>query len=208
MDNDAFWHSAGPVLPVLTIHDSNKIVDIANALIGGGVKHLEVTLRTPAALPAISAVRERVPEMTVGAGTVVSRQDAQDAASAGAQFLVSPGTPSALLEAMTDTRLPLLPGAATPSEVLTLLQSGHRHIKLYPASLLGGSPYAKALGEPLQEARFVPSGGIAFADASEYLKLSNVAFVAGSWITTPELIDSESWSEIQRRARSSAALRG
>jgi 2-dehydro-3-deoxyphosphogluconate aldolase/(4S)-4-hydroxy-2-oxoglutarate aldolase len=181
-------------------------VPVAQALTGGGVHAMEITLRTPAALPAIEIISRRVPQMTVGAGTVLNADMAAAACAAGAQFLVTPGTTESLLDAIQKSGLPLLPGVATPSEVLRLLERGLTEMKLYPAKALGGPEFLEALTSPLPTARFCPSGGIDAASAPRYLALPNVSCVAGSWLATPAAIAARDWAGIERRAALAAGL--
>ena len=177
-----------PVVPVVVLHDVAHAVPVARALVEGGVPVIELTLRTPAALACIEQIATHVPEILVGAGTVVTPANAQDALSAGAQFLVSPGTTKVLAAAMQATGLPHLPGAATVSEVLRLLELGYDEMKLFPAEVSGGVAFLKALGAPVPQARFCPTGGITAASAPSYLALANVGCVGGTWLTPPDAI--------------------
>src|ERR1700712_5125550 len=195
-----------PVIPVVVLHDVEVAVPLARALVDGGVPVIELTLRTPAALDAIEAIATHVPEILVGAGTIVAPAQAKDALSAGAQFLVSPGTTDALAAAMQETGLPHLPGAATVSEVLRLLELGYEEMKLFPAEASGGADFLKAVGAPVPQARFCPTGGITPASAPSYLALANVGCVGGSWLTPADAIVDRDWSRISRLAAESLAL--
>ena len=196
-----------PVVPVVVLHDVAHAVPVARALVAGGVPVIELTLRTPAALACIEQIATHVPEILVGAGTVVTPANAQDALSAGAQFLVSPGTTELLAEAMQATGLPHLPGAATVSEVLRLLELGYDEMKLFPAEVSGGVAFLKAVGAPVPQARFCPTGGITAASAPSYLALANVGCVGGTWLTPPDAIAEGNWDRITALAAESTYLR-
>ena len=198
---------AVPVVPVVVLHDVVHAVPVARALVEGGVPVIELTLRTPAALACIEQIATHVPEILVGAGTVVTPANAQDALSAGAQFLVSPGTTELLAEAMQATGLPHLPGAATVSEVLRLLELGYDEMKLFPAEVSGGVAFLKAVGAPVPQARFCPTGGITAASAPSYLALANVGCVGGTWLTPPDAIAEGNWDRITALAAESTYLR-
>jgi len=195
-----------PVVPVVVLHDVAHAVPVARALVEGGVPVIELTLRTPVALDCIEAIATEVPEILVGAGTVVTPTQAKDALSAGAQFLVSPGTTEALAAAMQETGLPHLPGAATVSEVLRLLELGYTELKLFPAEASGGTAFLKAIGAPLPRARFCPTGGITAASAASYLALPNVGCVGGSWLTPPDALLDGDWDRIVRLATETTYL--
>ena len=195
-----------PVIPVVVLDDVAHAVPVARALVDGGVPVIELTLRTPAALDCIEQVAIHVPEILVGAGTIVAPGQAKQALSAGAQFLVSPGTTDDLAAAMQDTGLPHLPGAATVSEVLRLLELGYQELKFFPAEAAGGAAFLKAVGAPVPHARFCPTGGITPASAPSYLSLGNVGCVGGSWLTPADAIAAGDWGRISRLARESLAL--
>jgi 2-dehydro-3-deoxyphosphogluconate aldolase / (4S)-4-hydroxy-2-oxoglutarate aldolase len=195
-----------PVIPVVTIRDAETAVPIARALLAGGVGIIELTLRTPAALTAISRIAAEVPEMVVGAGTVVSERLVAESVTAGAQFLVSPGTPAALLSAMQSSGLPFLPGAATVSEIMTLLDAGVTALKFFPASAAGGPGFLSALAAPLPSARFCPTGGIAPQTARDYLALPNVDCIGGSWLTPKHAVAAGDWNRITQLAAESRSL--
>lgn len=196
-----------PVIPVVVLDDAADAVPLARALVTGGLPVIEVTLRTAAAPDAIRAIAEEVPEAVVGAGTVVTPEQARGAVEAGARFLVSPGCTDRLLEAMREQGVPALPGAATPSEVIALLERGVTEMKFFPAQAAGGTAYLKSLASPLPQARFCPTGGINEAAAAEYLALPNVGCVGGTWMLPGEAVAAGDWPRIRRLAESAAALR-
>jgi 2-dehydro-3-deoxyphosphogluconate aldolase / (4S)-4-hydroxy-2-oxoglutarate aldolase len=195
-----------PVIPVVVIHDLEHAVPVARALVEGGLPVIELTLRTPVALDAIEAIASAVPEIRVGAGTIVAPHQAKDAVSAGAQFLVSPGTTDSLAAAMIDTGLPHLPGAATVSEVLRLLELGYTEMKLFPAVASGGVDFLRSISAPVPQARFCPTGGITAETAASYLALSNVGCVGGSWLTPAEALRAHDWARVTRLATEATHL--
>ncbi|THI95798.1 bifunctional 4-hydroxy-2-oxoglutarate aldolase/2-dehydro-3-deoxy-phosphogluconate aldolase [Nocardioides sp.] len=193
-------------MPVVVVDDLAAAVPIARALVAGGLPAIELTLRTPVALDALRAIVAEVPGILVGAGTIVTPQQAADAAAAGAQFLVSPGATPTLLSAMVDTGLPFLPGTATVSEVLAVLERGLTEMKFFPAEASGGSAYLKAIAGPVPQARFCPTGGITPASAPTYLALPNVGCVGGSWLTPADAVAAGDWARIEALAKEAAAL--
>ena len=197
-----------PVIPVVVLHDLSHAVPVARALVEGGLPVIELTLRTPVALDAIEAIATEVPEILVGAGTIVAPHQAKDALSAGAQFLVSPGTTEVLAAAMADTGLPHLPGAATVSEVLRLLELGYEEMKFFPAEASGGVDFLKSISSPVPQARFCPTGGITSSSASSYLSLPNVGCVGGSWLTPPDALLDRDWDRVTRIATEATYLPG
>lgn len=197
-----------PVMPVVVVEDAEHAVPLARALVAGGLPGIEVTLRTPAALAAIERIAQEVPGAVVGAGTVVNGEQAEAAAKAGARFLVSPGCTPALARAMADTGLPALPGVATVSEAMALLELGLTELKFFPAEASGGAKFLKSLTGPLPQLRFCPTGGITAKSAPDYLALPNVGCVGGSWLTPAALVTGGRWEEITGLARESAALAG
>jgi len=199
--------NAGPVMPVIVLRDVAQALPLARALVAGGIRVLEVTLRTPAALDAIRLIRDALPEAIVGAGTITNAADLDAAIAAGAQFGVSPASNPALLAAVRASGLPFLPGTMTPSEVLTARDAGFRALKLFPAQQAGGIGMLKALGSVFPNILFCPTGGIDAAAASSYLTLPNVGCVGGSWLAPAALVDAEKWIEIEALARAAAALR-
>jgi 2-dehydro-3-deoxyphosphogluconate aldolase / (4S)-4-hydroxy-2-oxoglutarate aldolase len=196
-----------PVLPVVLLQDAGRAIPLAEALVAGGLPVIEVTLRTSAGLRAIMAIAANVPDAIIGAGTVNTPVLARQAADAGAQFLISPGCTDKLLDAMNASGLPYLPGVATASEVLGLLERGHPEMKFFPAEASGGHAFLRAVASPLPEARFCPTGGITLASAPTYLALPNVGCIGGTWVTPPEAITDGDWTRVQRLARQASNLR-
>lgn len=196
-----------PVIPVLVIDDLAHAEPLARALVAGGLPVLEVTLRTPQALEAI-ALMSKVEGGVVGAGTVLNGEDVSRAKSAGARFAVSPGATPDLLSACEAADLPILPGAATSSEVMALLARGYRTAKFFPASTIGGAAGLKAIGAPLPQMSFCPTGGITPENARDYLKLSNVLCVGGSWVAPKAMLEAGDWEGITALARAAAQLKG
>jgi 2-dehydro-3-deoxyphosphogluconate aldolase/(4S)-4-hydroxy-2-oxoglutarate aldolase len=195
-----------PVVPVLTIADARTAVPLAQALIAGGLSVLEVTLRTRAGLDSIRRIVAEVPSAIVGAGTVTGPRSLAEAVDAGAQFLVSPGTTGALLEAARDCPVPLLPGAGSVSEVLRLLEEGYMVQKLFPAGPLGGPAYLKAIHGPVPDVAFCPTGGVGPDNAASYLALPNVVCVGGSWPAPEGRIAEGNWAAITTLARGATQL--
>lgn len=196
-----------PIMPVLVVHDVSDAVPLANALIAGGLPALEVTLRTPAALNVIEAMA-KVPGGVVGAGTLVTPQDVRDAKSAGAVFGVSPGATDTLIEACKSHGLPLLPGAASASEAMRLLEQGYSVQKFFPAEAAGGAPALRAIGGPLPQIDFCPTGGISLQNAKSYLDLPNVLCAGGSWVAPEALVSGQCWKEIEALARDACQTLG
>ncbi len=197
----------GPVIPVIIIERAEDAVPLAEALLAGGVRVLEVTLRTPAALAAIEAIAKAVPDAIVGAGTVRTPSDARAALAAGSRFAVSPGLTPPLARACREIGLPLLPGTATASEVMLAQEEGFRFVKLFPAVSVGGVGLLKSLASPFRDVSFCPTGGITAETASSFLALPNVKVVGGSWLTPADAIARGDWGSITRLARDAQALR-
>ena len=195
-----------PVIPVIVIDDLADAVPLANALVRGGLKVLEVTLRTEQGLAAITAIKEQVPEAIVGAGTVLTPEDVTASVAAGAEFLVSPGSTAELVDAALATSVPLLPGVATPSEAMALLAKGIEHMKFFPAQAAGGVPMLKSIAGPLPQLKFCPTGGITEGNAAEFLSLPNVLCVGGTWMLNKSLLAAKDWPEIEMQARVAALL--
>lgn len=193
------------VLPVVTIDDASIAVPLAEALYRGGLRSIEVTLRTPVALDAIARIARALPDLSIGAGTVRTPQDLAAAAEAGAAFAVSPGATDALYAARAP--LPWLPAVATASELMRGLDAGHRCFKLFPAVAAGGVALLRALHAPFPDALFCPTGGITPGNAGDFLALPCVACVGGSWLAPPELLQRADWPAIEKLARAAAALR-
>ena len=198
----------GPVIPVIVLNRVEDAVPMAQALVAGGVRVLEVTLRTAVALQCMEAIARAVPEAIVGAGTVRSIADAQAAKNAGCQFAVSPGYSSQIGQACRDIDLPLLPGVATGSEVMQANADGYFFLKFFPATAAGGIPMLKALGGPFGDVMFCPTGGITLESAPQFLALPNVKVCGGSWLTPPEALVAGDWARITQLAKEASALRG
>ncbi len=195
------------VIPVLLIDKAADAVPLARALAKGGLPAIEITLRTSAALDAIRAVAEDVPEAIVGAGTILNATHYEQAVAAGSKFIVSPGVTDAILKAADNSPVPLLPGCATASEVMSLRERGYTHVKFFPAEQAGGAAYLKALSSPLAGTFFCPTGGISLSNAMNYLTLPNVLCIGGSWIAPKELVNDGKWDEITALAAAAAALK-
>jgi 2-dehydro-3-deoxyphosphogluconate aldolase/(4S)-4-hydroxy-2-oxoglutarate aldolase len=198
----------GPVIPVIVIQRLADAIPLAQALVAGGVRVLEVTLRTPVALQAMRDISQAVPEAIVGAGTVRSVADAEAAKAAGCAFAVSPGYTRAVGQACRSLGLPLLPGVATASEVMTACDDGYRFLKFFPATAAGGVPMLKALAGPFTDVSFCPTGGITADTAAQFLALPNVRVCGGSWLTPADAVQAGDWARITALARATHALRG
>jgi len=195
-----------PVIPVIVLHDVRHAVALARALVAGGIRMLEVTLRTPQALACLEAIAREVPEAVAGAGTVRSAADVQASLNAGARFAVSPGYTHTVGQACRDAGLPLLPGVATGSEIMAAQEDGYNELKFFPAMQAGGPAMLKAWGGPFIDVRFCPTGGVTQANAAEFLALSNVACVGGSWLTPADALAAGDWARITALARDASTL--
>jgi 2-dehydro-3-deoxyphosphogluconate aldolase/(4S)-4-hydroxy-2-oxoglutarate aldolase len=196
-----------PVIPVVTIDDPRHAVPVARALAAGGVGIIELTLRTQSALESLELIANEVPEILVGAGTILTQAQAEASVSAGAKFLVSPGVTPSLLEHMLSLGIPILPGVATVGEVMAALERGLTEMKFFPAGPAGGPGYLAAIGAPLPHVKFCPTGGISLATAPSYLALPNVSCIGGSWLTPRAAIENEDWTRITNLAQEAARLR-
>jgi 2-dehydro-3-deoxyphosphogluconate aldolase/(4S)-4-hydroxy-2-oxoglutarate aldolase len=196
-----------PVMPVVTVNDAALAPDLAHALVRGGIRVIEVTLRTPVALRAIEAIARKVPDITVGAGTVLSAGDLQAAAAAGAAFAISPGATRELLEVGSTGSIPYLPAVATASELMAGLAAGYRCFKFFPAGAAGGTAMLSSFAGPFPDARFCPTGGISQATVKSYLDLPNVLCAGGSWLTPAEAVSKKDWVQIESLAAKAAASR-
>ncbi len=199
--------SHGPVIPVIVLHRLEDAVPLAEALVAGGVRVLEITLRTPVALKCMEAIAKKVPGAIVGAGTIRSVADAEASRNAGCVFGVSPGYTSEIGLACRDIGLPLLPGVSTGSEVMTANADGYMFLKLFPATAVGGIPLLKALGGPFPDVAFCPTGGITPQTAPDFLALPNVKVCGGSWLTPDDAVKAGDWARITKLASESGALR-
>ena len=197
-----------PVIPVLNVHGPDEAVPLAQALVEGGLPVLEITLRTEGALKAIEAIARAVPDAIIGAGTVLTASQVEEAKSAGSRFLVSPGSTVKLAEAATHARVPLLPGVATASEAMAMAELGFHILKFFPAEPAGGVAYLKSLSAPLPHLLFCPTGGIDEAKAKSYLALPHVVCVGGSWVTPADAVKAGDWTRITALAKACAFLRG
>ena len=196
-----------PVIPVMVLNDVSHAVPLAQALVAGGVRMLEVTLRTPAALACIEAIAKAVPEAIVGAGTVRTKADAQAAANAGALFAVSPGYTSAVGQACRDAGMSLLPGVATGGEIMMAQEDGFTELKFFPAMQAGGPAMLKAWSGPFFDVKFCPTGGVTLQNAPEFLALPNVVCVGGSWLVPADAMAAGDWARITQLARDTASLK-
>lgn len=195
-----------PVIPVLKIERLADAVPLAKALVAGGLPAIEITLRTSDALDAIRLVAAEVPDAVVGVGTVLTAKDYNASLSAGARFIVSPGTTQELLDAAAAGPVPFLPGAVTPSEVMAMREEGYRILKFFPAEQAGGAAFLKSLAAPLADMRFCPTGGISPKNAPDYLALPNVICVGGSWVAPDDALRSGDWQKVEELARQACAL--
>ena len=196
-----------PVVPVLKIANVAYAVPLAHALSRGGLRAIEITLRTADALEAIRRVASEVEEAVVGAGTILDAKQFDEAARAGSKFIVSPGITSQLLDAAKDSPVPLLPGAITPGEIMAAREAGLRFLKFFPAEQSGGIASLKAFASPLADVKFCPTGGITGKNAADYLSLPNVICVGGSWVAPDDMVKAGKWDEIEALARAASQLR-
>ncbi|RRD89333.1 bifunctional 4-hydroxy-2-oxoglutarate aldolase/2-dehydro-3-deoxy-phosphogluconate aldolase [Conchiformibius steedae] len=199
--------SLSPVMPVLAVEDADVAADLAQALYNGGIRTLEITLRTPCALAAISRIRQVLPDAVVGAGTVLDETQLRAAVDAGAQFIISPGIYPAFAEAAARAAVPVIPGVATAGELMLALAHGLDTCKLFPAEAVGGRALLQAWHGPFPQAAFCPTGGISAETAPDYLRLPNVLCVGGSWLAPKAAVAARDWETISRLAREAAALR-
>ena len=195
----------GPVIPVMVIDDLNDAIPLARALVLGGVRVLEITLRTPIALEAIRHIADAVEGVVVGAGTVLNPRQLDEARAAGAAFAISPGLTPSLLKSAADDPIPLIPGVATLSEIMQGLDAGLNEFKFFPAAAAGGIPMLKAFEGPLPGVTFCPTGGISPENYRTYLSLSNVACVGGSWLAPRALVKAKDWSSITQLAKAASS---
>lgn len=196
-----------PVVPVVVVDRLEDAVPVAQALHDGGVRVIELTLRSDVALAAIAAIAAEVPGVVIGAGTVLSSKDAENSIEAGARFLVSPGSPSDLLDAAHDWPVPWLPGVSTATEAMNVANAGYSELKFFPAESSGGAAALGALAGPLPHLTFCPTGGISTGNAADYLRLPNVACVGGSWLTPRKVLEDKDWSALTELALAAARLR-
>lgn len=199
--------SSGPVVPVYTPGSAREAVEVARALVRGGIRTIEITLRNAVALDAVRAVADEVPEALVGAGTVLTPAQLEAALDAGAMYLVSPGSTPVLLDAARANAAPLLPGTATASEIMRALDAGFTTLKFFPAEAVGGAAAVGSYAAPLAQAKFCPTGGITLQTAPAYLSLPNVLCIGGSWLTPKAALAAQDWPLIEALAREATGLR-
>lgn len=197
--------STGPVVPVIVVKQPEHAVPMAKALVAGGIRVLEVTLRTPVAMDALRAIIREVPEAIVGAGTVINTQQLKEVTDAGAQFVISPGLTESLLRAATEGPVPLIPGISTVSELMMGMDHGLREFKFFPAEVSGGVKALSALAGPFPQVRFCPTGGISPANYRDYLALKSVLCIGGSWLVPDEALQQGDWERITQLAREAIA---
>jgi 2-dehydro-3-deoxyphosphogluconate aldolase / (4S)-4-hydroxy-2-oxoglutarate aldolase len=197
--------NACPVMPVMVIQDANDAVPMAKALCAGGIRVLEITLRTPAAIESIRRISQEVPEAIVGAGTIINTQQLQAVTDAGAVFAISPGLTVTLLQAANQGQIALIPGIASLSELMLGMEYGYDHFKFFPAEAAGGIPMLKAIAGPIPQATFCPTGGISPQNYQAYLALANVACVGGSWLVPAEAVKAKDWNAITELAKAAVA---
>src|SRR5690554_2184251 len=202
-DKIEFVMAQSPLIPVITIHNPDDAVPLCQALFNGGIRALEITLRTEHGLDAIRRVREAIPDAIVGAGTVISIDQYREVERAGAEFVITPGVVDAILDFGVTSESPLLPGISTVSEMMMGYRHGYRHFKFFPAEVSGGVEALKAFAGPFPEVRFCPTGGVRQHTAADYLALENVSAVGGTWLTPAELVERKDWEAITRLARAS-----
>ncbi|NDV85921.1 bifunctional 4-hydroxy-2-oxoglutarate aldolase/2-dehydro-3-deoxy-phosphogluconate aldolase [Aurantimonas aggregata] len=198
--------TAQPVVPVVAVSTAAEGVDLARALVAGGIRSIEVTLRTPAALDAIRAISEAVPEAICGAGTVLTPKQLDQAEAAGAKFIVSPGATMELLDAARSSSVPMLPGSATASELMAMIEEGYEILKFFPAQQIGGAAFLRSIAPVFPSLRFCPTGGISIDNVRDYLSLPNVICVGGSWLAPKAAVAAGDWDTVTRLAREAAAL--
>ena len=197
--------AAGPVVPVLVINDVEKAVPLAKALMEGGIKVLEVTLRTPAAIDVIKRIAQEVPDSLIGAGTVTNAQQLKAVVEAGAKFAISPGMTADLLKAGMDSEIPLIPGISSTSDLMKGKDAGYTHMKFFPAEASGGVKAIKSISGPFPDVTFCPTGGIGPNNYNDYLALNNVKCVGGSWLAPDDAIESGDWARITQLAKEDVA---
>lgn len=198
--------SATRILPIVTVDSVEQAIAVSRALLEGGLPAIELTLRTPAALPALAALKRELPELRVGAGTVLDPQQLAEALDAGADFIVTPGTTAALRTALATCPLPVVAGVATPSEAMVLRELGFRVAKLFPAAAVGGLAMLQSLRGPLPDMLFCPTGGIGEQDAADYLAQANVACIGGSWMVPRAWLQAEDWTRVRESAARARAI--
>lgn len=197
---------AAGILPVVTVHSLDEARRVSAALLEGGLPAIELTLRTPVAMDALAMLKRELPDIKIGAGTVLTDTQLQQAIDAGADFIVTPGTPPALADALARAPLPVVPGAATPTELLALMARGFRVCKLFPATAVGGLAMLKGLAGPLADLKLCPTGGIGESTAAEYLAQPNVVCIGGSWMVPKDWLANGEWDKVRESAAKAAAI--
>jgi len=197
---------AAGILPVVTVHSLDEARRVSAALLEGGLPAIELTLRTPVAMDALAMLKRELPDIKIGAGTVLTETQLQQAIDAGADFIVTPGTPPALADALARAPLPVVPGAATPTELLALMARGFRVCKLFPATAVGGLAMLKGLAGPLADLKLCPTGGIGESTAAEYLAQPNVVCIGGSWMVPKDWLANGEWDKVRESAAKAAAI--
>ncbi|WP_369939063.1 bifunctional 4-hydroxy-2-oxoglutarate aldolase/2-dehydro-3-deoxy-phosphogluconate aldolase [Xanthomonas medicagonis] len=197
---------AAGILPVVTVHSLDEARRVSAALLDGGLPAIELTLRTPVAMEALAMLKRELPDIKIGAGTVLTETQLQQSIDAGADFIVTPGTPPALADALARAPLPVVPGAATPTELLALMARGFRVCKLFPATAVGGLAMLKGLAGPLADLKLCPTGGIGESTAAEYLAQPNVVCIGGSWMVPKDWLANGEWDKVRESAAKAAAI--
>ncbi len=198
--------TAAGILPVVTVHTLDQARAVSAALLEGGLPAIELTLRTPVAMEALAMLKRELPDVVVGAGTMLTVAQMQQAIDAGADFLVTPGTPTHMADALAEAPLPVVPGAASPTELLALVARGFRICKLFPATAVGGLAMIKGVAGPIPELKLCPTGGITEATAGDYLSQKNVVCIGGSWMVQDAWIRNGQWDEVKQSAAAAAAI--
>ena len=200
--------NSAPVIPVLTLENAEQAIGIGKALVDGGLIVLEITLRSAYGLTAIKQLKQALPNAIIGAGTVMTPQQYESCVEAGADFIVSPGFTTELLHHGSQSSVPLLPGIGSVSEAMQAMALGYRRFKLFPAAVVGGVGFLKAIGGPISELKFCPTGGIKPTNAADYLALHNVMCVGGTWLTPTDLVQQKNWQAIEELAKQACTLAG
>jgi 2-dehydro-3-deoxyphosphogluconate aldolase/(4S)-4-hydroxy-2-oxoglutarate aldolase len=197
---------AAGILPVVTVHTLDEARRVSEALLAGGLPAIELTLRTPVAMEALAMLKHELPDIVIGAGTVLTVEQMQRSIDAGADFLVTPGTTTEMADALADADVPVVPGAATPTELLSLMACGFRVCKLFPASAVGGLAMLKGLAGPLSELKLCPTGGIGEDTAADYLSQPNVVCIGGSWMVPKNWLEAGEWDKVRESSAKAAAI--
>lgn len=197
---------AAGILPVVTVNSLDEARKVSEALLAGGLPAIELTLRTPVAMEALAVLKKELPDIVIGAGTVLTTQQMKQSIAAGADFLVTPGTPPELADALAQADVPVVPGAATPTELLSLMARGFRVCKLFPATAVGGLAMLKGLAGPLSELKICPTGGIGEDTAADYLSQPNVVCIGGSWMVPKNWIEAGQWDKVTESSAKAAAI--